>query len=56
MVNLLRQAQNTRLDIGEAERRASPGRSQWGVTTASPDSLRVMISSWENGRQVPDAT
>lgn len=57
MVNLIKQARQSRgwtsarlnAALRHAARRA-------GVTTASPESLRVMISAWENGRQVPDAT
>jgi hypothetical protein len=57
MVNLIRQARQTRgwtsaklnAEIRQTARKL-------GVSTASQESLRVMISSWENGRQTPDAT
>jgi tetratricopeptide (TPR) repeat protein len=57
MVNPIRQARQTRgwtsaklnAELRQAARRC-------GVTTASPEGLRVMISSWENDRQLPDAT
>jgi tetratricopeptide (TPR) repeat protein len=57
MVNLIRQARQTRgwtsaklnAEIRQTARKL-------GVGTASQESLRVMISSWENGRQTPDAT
>ena len=57
MVNLIRQARDARgwssTKLNAMIRRAAV---QAGVSTASQASLRVMISSWENGRQVPDST
>src|SRR4051812_48135332 len=57
MVNLIKQARQSRgwtsaklnAELRQAARRI-------GVVTASQESLRVMISAWENGRQAPDAT
>jgi tetratricopeptide (TPR) repeat protein len=57
MANLLRQARQTRgwtsLKLNAELRQAA---RKIGVTTAGQESLRVMISAWENGRQVPDLT
>jgi hypothetical protein len=57
MVNLIRQARDTRgwtsAKLNAEIRRAA---QQAGVSTASTSSLRVLISCWENDRQMPDAT
>ena len=57
MVNLIRQARQTR---GWTSAKLNAELRQCArsirVATASQESLRVMISAWENGRQVPDAT
>ena len=57
MVNLIRQARQTRgwtsAKLNAELRQCARGLR---VATASQESLRVMISAWENGRQVPDAT
>src|SRR3954447_11934013 len=57
IVNLIKQARQTRgwtsAKLNAELRRAA---QMSGVATASQESLRVMISAWENGRQVPDAT
>ena len=56
-MNLIKQARQTRgwtsAKLNAELRRAA---QMSGVATASQESLRVMISAWENGRQVPDAT
>ena len=57
MVNLIRQARRSRgwtsaklnAELRQAARKV-------GVHTAGQESLRVMISGWENDRQVPDAS
>lgn len=57
MVNLLRQARETRgWTSAKLNAELRQEARKCGVTTASTDSLRVMISSWENGRQAPDPT
>lgn len=57
MVNAIREARDARgwtsAKLNYEIRRAA---AQLGLTTASPSSLRVMISQWENGRQKPDRT
>lgn len=57
MVNLIKQARQTRgwtsTKLNSEIRRTA---HKLGVTTASSESLRVMISGWENGRGVPDTT
>jgi tetratricopeptide (TPR) repeat protein len=54
---LIRQARDTRgwtsAKLNAEIRRAA---QQAGVSTASTSSLRVLISCWENDRQMPDAT
>jgi transcriptional regulator with XRE-family HTH domain len=58
MVNLIRQARQTRGWTTSAKLNAEIRQTarRLGVGTASQESLRVMISGWENGRQTPDAT
>src|SRR4051794_29882765 len=54
MVNAIRQARESRgwtsARLNYELRRAG---AQSGVATASESSLRVMISQWENGHQIP---
>src|SRR5690242_16524179 len=57
IVNLIKQARQTRgWTSGKLNAELRRAAQMTGVTTASQESLRVMISAWENGRQVPDAT